>query len=240
MKIGVICEGEKTDGPVIQALMTAEFPDIELIIQATTKAVIFQDAGGLIDTLFDNGCDRVVVVWDLLPVGTQMTVNSQSNGSTPCQNNQRKTLLDVARSRGSTCANDIDALLQRYGFVEGDRGRAVGRVALVCFSESFDAVFLSDPAFLQRLASSDIRQAEDPPAMRSPATVTKPQEILRRYFRRGHNKRLKYFNKTQHNEVLAREYIAQGKLAQLRRHPAYERLTSIIGAWIAVPRRASR
>jgi hypothetical protein len=231
MKIGIICEGERTDGPVLEILLAAEFPEVSFAIVPTSKAAIFQAVGALIDNLLEQGCDRVLVAWDLLPVGTQMAVNSQANETAPCQMDQRKTLLATAVRTGQTCVADAASLQHRYGFRDGAPAEATERIALICFSESFDAVFLSDPAFLRSLASSEIRTAEPPPAARNPTTMKRPQEVLRAYFRRGHNKRLKYFNKCEHNVVVARAFVEQGKLQRLRRHAGYKRLVEIIKAW---------
>lgn len=233
MKIGVVCEGDQTDGPVLEILLAAEFPHVNFKIVATSKAAIFQGIGALVDGLLDSGYERVVVAWDLLPVGTQMAVNSQRENTTPCQVDQRKTLLTTAERTGQTCVVDVGELQSRYGFREGAAAANPGRLALVCFAESFDAIFLSDPAFLQVLASSEIREAENLGAVRSPEAVKRPQEVLRWYFRKGHNRRLKYFNKCEHNEVVAKAFVEQGKLKKLRKHSAYKRLIAIIEGWVS-------
>jgi hypothetical protein len=106
-------------------------------------------------------------------------------------------------------------------------------VSLVCFCQSFDAVFLSDVGFLQELASSSIREAEPPPTVRTPVGVNGPQQFIRQYFRRGHNKRLKFFNRYEHNIVLAREFVAKRKLRRLRQHQGYHRLVTVVARWIA-------
>jgi hypothetical protein len=233
MRLGVVCEGEKSDGPVLEMLLKAEFPAVALEIVATSKAVIFSAVGTLVDEMLAGGCDRVVIAWDLHPVGAQMSVKSQTEHPVPCQRDQRKTLLAAASRQAQACQGDVRSLQHRYGF-RGD-GDAAGeeRVCLVCFCESFDAVFLSDVKFLQELASSEIREAEAPSAVRSPITVKSPQQFIRQYFRRGHNKRLKYFNKYEHNIVLAREFIEQRKLRRLRQHPGYHRLVTVVAQWIA-------
>ncbi len=232
MKIGVICEGEKTDGPVLRRLLEAEFPAVTLEIVATTKHVIFSAVGTIVDDLISKDCAGVVIIWDLHPVGTQMSVNSQAAHTDPCQRDQRRTLLAVAQRTSQVCQEDVVRLQQRYGFLEGQvAGDA--RVCLVCFCESFDAAFLSDLSLLRTLASSEIRKAEPHPKVKTPATVQRPQQLIRQYFRRGHNKRLKYFNKCEHNIVLAQAFIEHGKLHKLRLHPGYHRLVTVVEGWTA-------
>jgi hypothetical protein len=239
MRLGVICEGERSDGPVLETLLSAEFPAVTLETVATSKAVIFSAVGTLVDDLLARGCERVVIAWDLHPIGAQMAVKAQREHPDPCHWDQRKTLLASAGRQGQTCLPDVTLLQHRYGFSDGDGGAGEARVCLVCFCESFDAVFLSDAGFLQALASSRIRRADAPPRVRTPIAVNRPQEFLRQYFRRGHNKRLKYFNKYEHNIVLAREFVEQRKLPRLRQHPGYDRLVTVVSKWLAdrAPRR---
>ena len=232
MKIGVICEGEKTDGPVLKKLLEAEFPDVTLDIRATSKKVIFSAIGPLIDDLVAKACQHVAIVWDLHPVGTQMSVSSQTASADPCQLDQRRTLLEVAQKTSQTCQKDVEHLRRRYGFSHGDLEENP-RVCLICFCESFDAAFLSDHKLLQELASSEVRRAEPHPKIRTPENVHRPQEVLRQYFRRGHNRRLKYFNKCEHNIVLAKAFVEGGKLQKLRSHPGYSRLVNIFESWIS-------
>jgi hypothetical protein len=233
MKLGVICEGEKTDGPVLRKLLEAEFPAADIVIRATSKQVIFSAIGTIVDELLSGGCEGVIIVWDLHPVGTQMSVTSQTVHAEPCQRDQRQTLLEIARKTSEACQADVAHLQQRYGFLE-EEVAGDDRVRLVCFCESFDAVFLSDEALLRKLASSEIRGAEPPPRVKVPTTVARPQQLIRQYFRSGHNKQLKYFNKCEHNIVLARAFIEHGRLSKLRKHQGYRRLVTLIEVWTAV------
>lgn len=240
MKLGVICEGDKTDGPVLDALLRAEFPTIRLEIVPTSKAVIFSQIGAIADRLLSSGCERVVIAWDLHPVGTQMSVSSQAHHTEPCQWDQRRTLLEVAGRTSENCQADIELLQRRYGFHEGNGAGGNLRVCLVCFCESFDAIFLTDGPLLRDLASSAIRRAEAPPAVRTPISAKRPQEVIRRYFRRGHNSRFKYFNKYEHNIHLARAFTENGRLNRLRRHRGYDRLVTVVAGWLAELESGSR
>ncbi|MFT3707022.1 MAG: hypothetical protein QM817_05070 [Archangium sp.] len=232
MKIGVICEGENSDGPALECLLQAEFQDHTFVVLGTTKAAIFSAAGALIDDMLSDGCQRVVVVWDLHPVGTQMTINAQTEADEACQMDQRRTLLAKALGTADKCADDIRELQHRYDFVPSEAALAPSRVALVCFAHSFDAVFLCDTELLRTLASSEIRTAEQMGTVKRPHTVQKPQEVIRRYFGKGHNAILKHFNKFQHNIVLAKAFVEKRRLARLRKHEAYGRLAGVIEVWV--------
>lgn len=232
MKLGVICEGERTDGPVLSKLLGAEFPAVTLEVVATSKHVIFSAVGALIDDLLAKGCERILIAWDLHPVGTQMSVSSQTAHADPCQRDQRMTLLTVAQRTTRTCQGDVGCLQNRYGFGDANATLEDSRICLVCFCESFDAVFLCDSSLLRELASSEIREADQPPTVRSAAKIPRPQQMIRQYFRRGHNKRLKYFNKYEHNAVLAQAFVDRGRLDRLRQHPGYRRLVTQIEAWL--------
>lgn len=233
MKIGVICEGENSDGPALECLLQAEFQGHTFVVLGTTKAAIFSAAGALIDEKLSEGCERVVVIWDLHPVGVQMAVNSQTaSAEVACQMDQRRTLLAKALTTARACANDIRELQRRYAFAPAEVNLAPSRVALVCFSHSFDAVFLCDPGLLRTLASSPIRTAEQMGTIKRPHKEVRPQEKIRQYFAKGHNAVLKHFNKFQHNIVIAKAFVEKRRLAKLRRHVAYDRLTGLIEGWV--------
>lgn len=229
MTIGVICEGARSDGPALEVLLKAEFPDLHILIVPTTKKAIFSVVGQLIDDLVDKGCQRVVIAWDLHPVGIQMEVNSQRTHSRPCQKDQRHKLLEVAHATTESFSVDCLELLRRYGFAKGKTSRQ-SRLYLVCFSESFDAAFLSDTSLLKKLASSKNRSAVALSGVRVPHEVVKPQEVLRRYFGQGYNARLKFFNKATHNVVLAQAFVDNDRLRALRRHNGYSRLVETIAS----------
>lgn len=232
MKVGIVCEGGCSDGPALHLLLRAEFPDVTFVITGTSKALIFSSSGALVDALIDGGCERVYVLWDLHPIGTQMAVKSQTEHEKPCRYDQRKTLLGRASETASTCDGDLRHLRHRYEFETYKDAPSTTRVELVCFSTSFDAVFLADPVQLRRLASSKVRVADDAPAPKDLESIEAPAVILKDYFERGHNKRLRHFNKHQHNEVLAKEFVDAGRHAKLKRHPGYRRLIEKIQAFV--------
>ena len=44
MKIGILCEGERTDQPVLELVIKTLFPRIDLYVKGTDKKVIFTAA----------------------------------------------------------------------------------------------------------------------------------------------------------------------------------------------------
>lgn len=77
MKIGVLCEGEDTDAPVMKLFFEHLFPDHTFLIKGVSKAAIFSLGDLELKWLFDQGCERAMIVWDLLPTGYRMAVPSQ-------------------------------------------------------------------------------------------------------------------------------------------------------------------
>lgn len=241
MKLGVICEGAASDSPSLEILLKAEFPEATIIIRGTSKDVIFKNVGVLVDEMLALGCRKVFILWDLHPIGTQMTVLSQTTETEKlCRWDQRKTLLANAHGTAKACAEDLKELERRHNLRKDRAATNDPRVELVCFSMSFDAIFLADPALLRALASTKTRAADDLQGMDALETMKAPQETLRRYFGRSPNPRLRYFNKLMHNVVLAKAFVDSGKLKSLRRHPGYARLrdkiTSCITAATAKPK----
>lgn len=226
-RIGIVCEGEISDVPCLDVLLRAEFGGAaEFDICGTSKAVIFSALGPLIDEVNGRGATELIVAWDLLPVGRKMGVSSQVEHEKPCRLEQQEVLLDALAGSGTAYQPDIEMLQTRYGFINPGLD-GTSRLHLVCFSCTFDAVLLSDADLLRDLASSELRQAERLPRV-SLESERGPSGVLRRYFRRGHNKRLKYFNRAEHNEVIARAYIDGGRLGRLQAHSGYARLRRVI------------
>jgi hypothetical protein len=233
--LGIICEGGRTDGPVLEKLLKHHFPDLVAVVRPTTKAAIFSAAPELLDELAELGATHILVVWDLHPVGVQMAVNSQRDGEKPCRVDQQKTFLERAQEEENTLRGRVHEIEQRYGVERAEPATPDGpELQLVCFEESFDAVFLVDPSLLRTLASTDAHAAPKPPKVKPVDGVAKPQEVLRRYFGKAPSKKYKYFNKHTHSLRLAIDYIDAGKAGELRGHPAYDRLIGMIEGWFGL------
>src|SRR5690242_5510190 len=94
--IGILCEGAETDAPVLQMLLEHCFPpqQARFIVQGVSKADIFSKPGLWLSYLFDQGAERALIVWDLLPPGMGMGVASQWS-ERPNRAEQRQMLLQV-------------------------------------------------------------------------------------------------------------------------------------------------
>jgi hypothetical protein len=101
MKVGIICEGQRTDVPVLEAILASQFPktrypNAEFLVQGYTKKAIYQSGDLLLESLFaKDQVDRAIIVWDLVPTGDQMGALSQPRGDPPRRKAQRQRLLDL-------------------------------------------------------------------------------------------------------------------------------------------------
>ena len=48
MKIGILCEGELTDAPVLKTLLQSQFSAVDFFIRGVSKAIIFTEADLLV------------------------------------------------------------------------------------------------------------------------------------------------------------------------------------------------
>lgn len=71
MKIGFIfeCPRNGPDQQVIEFLAAKIAPDVEIVNRATNvnKPALIQQCGIQASLLLKQGCERVIIVWDLLP-----------------------------------------------------------------------------------------------------------------------------------------------------------------------------
>jgi hypothetical protein len=94
MKIGVICEGADTDAPVIELLFQYLFPAHSFLVSGVSKAIIFRNGDLELAKMYRRGAERVLVVWDLLPIGSRMPVRSQDS-ERASRREQRQKLLEL-------------------------------------------------------------------------------------------------------------------------------------------------
>lgn len=238
MKIGIICEGGNTDAPVIKLILEHRFQgtDVKFHIQGVSKKDIFGSGDVLLLEMFNNGADRALIIWDLLPTGLKMGVASQWSEK-PSRAEQRQMLLR------KLCASEVlpDNIRQqahhlngRYGFIETQTAHPNGdddffKLACVCYA--LEGWLITDKSVLHTLASSKAREAEkaSPP---HPDRCQKPATWLGEYFGRSPNKRLQYYNKSQHNTVIAQAYLENGRVDKMRKSDSFCRVVDAIEAWI--------
>src|SRR5258708_12931062 len=78
MKIGILCEGEFTDAPVLETLLQSQFPEVEFFIRGVSKAIIFTIADVELISMFNTKkVERAIILWDLLPIGKHLPFNIQ-------------------------------------------------------------------------------------------------------------------------------------------------------------------
>lgn len=249
MKIGVLCEGAKTDQQVIELLLKHLFRDhnVSFMCEGVSKKDLFDEEGYgplLLYDLFDRGADRAVVVWDLIPTGVKNGVPSQWSEH-PSRREQRQMFLERLRESSDLPDNlrqQAHYLYTYYGFGSEPVNHPNGGVdmfKLICVCYTLDGWLLSDRKFLRQLAKSpdnrgDRRQVEACPSVR-PDTCKSPVSILEKHFERGYNPAFKGYNKMKHNLKLAQAYIDEDKINKITgRSRSFRRLASTIEGWLGI------
>jgi hypothetical protein len=240
MTIGILCEGDLTDVPVLKLFLEHLFPEHNFIFKGLPKKVIFEFADRELMLLFEQGAERALIIWDLLPVGHRMAISSQWNES-PNRREQRHKLLQVLCE--STLLPDkllaqAYHLAARYGFSPYDsmlvehpnKGDDLFKLVCVCYTA--DGWLLADDGVLTRLAthngSASRCNAEDPDRCRS------PEAFLKRYFGQSRHPSFRLYNKFHHNKVIARAYIQDDRVQVIiRRSTSFRRAFQIVETWIA-------
>ncbi|MCP4146195.1 MAG: hypothetical protein GY757_00460, partial [bacterium] len=157
MKIGIICEGRHTDRPVLEKILLHKFPGHEFEISARDKKAIFLPCFQDINTLVSKGISKIMILWDLLPVGNKMAVSSQWSEK-PNRKEQRKMLLqklvdsEELNERARECVRN---LYRRYGFMAGEGNQTGLDIRLVCICYTMDGWLLSDEKTIKQMGSTE-------------------------------------------------------------------------------------
>jgi len=237
MTVGILCEGGETDAPVLELILSHLFPDTTFVICGVSKRAIFDAGDQLLGDLFGKAVDRVIILWDLLPLGNQMGVASQWSEQ-PRRREQRQMLLQLL-SR----SEKLDSLLQqqarfyehKYEFSEesvAHPNNECNLFELVCVCYSLDGWLLSDHSLLCELASTDehtMRRLDPDPG--KPDQCLNPALALKRVLGKAPNKRWRYYNKHIHNRQIAEAYIRKGRVDRLRRSDSFRRVEEAIRRW---------
>ena len=165
MKIGVLCEGAKTDQKVLELLLQHVFMpnNVTFICEGVSKKDLFDEKGYgplLLYDLFDRGVDHALIVWDLVPTGVKNGVPSQW-AERPSRREQRQMFLERLRESADLPPNlrqQAHYLYAKYGFnssaVEHPNS-GVDLFKMVCVCYTLDGWFLSDRNFLRKLATGN-------------------------------------------------------------------------------------
>lgn len=127
MKIGLIleCGPEGADKQVCEHLVRMRDETIEISsVTLNNKPGLIRDCGPAAANLFAEGCDRVVIVWDLYPAWRE-------DRAQPCRHEDREAILVSLRSAGVSSTN----------------------VYLVCIEEELEAWLLADERALTAILS---------------------------------------------------------------------------------------
>jgi Domain of unknown function (DUF4276) len=157
VKVGFIfeCGPQGADKKVCEHIVTRFFPHVEIgrSITLDNKPKLIQGCGKNSRLLLDEGCDLVVIMWDLFPAWRQ-------DGERP----------NCVRDR-----NEIRRQLLAHGVDNG-------RVRLLCIREELEAWILADERALSSFLSRDTHPISCP-RKRHPETVRNPKNTLHSLFR---------------------------------------------------------
>ena len=157
MKIGFIfeCPRGGPDQQVIEYLATQIAPDVEIVnrFTNTNKPALVTQCGKQTQALLAQGCERVIIVWDLLPRWRDKHLKPY------CQR-------DVA---------EICAVLKRAD-VDNEK------VRLLCITAELETLLIADERALNQLLSRPTRPA-DCPRKRNPHRLADPKSDLDSIFR---------------------------------------------------------
>ncbi len=156
MKVGMIfeCGPEGADVKVCTYLARQLRPDIVICtVTLDNKPKMIGKCGEAAAGLLANGCERVVIVWDLHPAWRE-------HRQRPCRKEDRDNILQSLANAG------VDAT----------------QVTLVCIQEELEAWLLADHRALESLLSRPTRRAAVSESRR-PERVDNPKAKMQQIFR---------------------------------------------------------
>jgi len=157
MKIGFIfeCPRGGPDQQVIEYLAARLDPDIEIVnrFTNTNKPALIQQCGNQTAALLSQGCERVIIVWDLLPRWRDKNIKPY------CKN-------DVAEVRAALQKANVDD----------------ERVRLLCITAELETLLIADERALQKLLHRDSHPANCP-YKKNPQRLADPKGDLDSIFR---------------------------------------------------------
>ena len=158
MKVGLILECGRggPDEQVCLYLIRHVAPQVELTcVTLSNKPRLIAECGAVTATLLRDGCERVVIVWDLFPAW-------RKPGETHCRGNDRTEIFQ-------TLAN---------------AGIRNPPVYLVCVEEELEAWLLSDERALSAVLSTSAHPVRVPRRQR-PETMRNPKVQLLKLFQQN-------------------------------------------------------
>jgi len=162
MKVGMIfeCGPDGPDQQVCEYLARELAPDIEISsVTLDNKPNLVSECGQATASLLDEGCDRVIIVWDLYPAWRE-------RGGRPCSKEDREAVFrSLARA-----------------------GVASSYVYLVCIEEELEAWVLADERAITDVLSRPTHPVRLR-RIRYPERVSNPKKRLNRIFKEHSGRR---------------------------------------------------
>ncbi len=155
-KIGFIfeCGPQGADKQVCEYLARKLLPEAAVVSQTLdNKPRLLKEAADVASALFRDGCDRVLIVWDLRPAWPD-------KNHKPCRHDERKTLLET---------------LTKAGIVDRP-------VFLVCVEQELESWLLADERKLAEYLSTPAH-AYSIDRIRKPDKVQQPKATVNTHFK---------------------------------------------------------
>ncbi len=160
MKVGMIfeCGPDGADRKVCEYLARRLLPDIEIAsVTLDNKPKLVADCGLAAARLLREGCDRVVIVWDLYPPW-------RKKGLRPCRRDDRQAILSSLTKAGVK----------------------LSQVSLICIAEELEAWLIADGRALSAVLSRTAHPVRIRDVKKSERTRN-PKKHLIRVFQHHHH-----------------------------------------------------
>lgn len=161
MKVGMIfeCGPDGADLQVCRHLVRLLQPDIEIAhVTLDNKPKLVAECGAAAAKLLGEGCERIVIVWDLHPPW-------RSNKQKPCRKEDREAILSSLTRAGARSSH----------------------VSLVCIEEELEAWLIADGRAISTVLSRPAHPVQVPD-IKKPEKTRKPKTHLIKVFQQnGHS-----------------------------------------------------
>jgi hypothetical protein len=156
MKIGFVfeCGSEGADKQVCEFLARQIQPNIAPVSRTLdNKPRLFQECGLVAANLLDDGCECVLIIWDLRPAWPDKKHK-------PCRKAERDAIF---------------VALEKAGISDHP-------VFLVCIEQELESWLLADEKKISSYLSTDARSYEAP-QVKKPDRVQNPKSVMMKHFR---------------------------------------------------------
>ena len=158
MKLGLIleCQNKGADQNVCEHLARMLVADIEIVTRAMdNKPNLIKDCGVVAAQLLKDGCDKVLIIWDLHPA-------THGSSNKPC------------------VVEDCDQILKKLA-----EANVAGNVHLVCIEKMLEAWLLADGRALTNFFTTPTHVPERIKDEKTPDTIDDPKRKMMKHFRKN-------------------------------------------------------